>query len=644
MTKWKAPGRRLAMAATAVVVAGTMASGGGLGSAVAAAQQVVPNPTGLAPPVCPAAGVDDKCEAWTATWRNNARPPVQGVGLPGSGGSGAHGGDNPIGGIAVSPDGDRIFQFGTSAVSRPCGTSQGFGVCQDVVTVARDADGRELWATVHTGRLHDNNVAREVEVSPDGRVVYTLLTEDIEPMVTRDAFIGLVAYDAATGDELWKMSYTPHPFAVSWAQTMVVSPDGDEIYVAAHVYGRGGRGYPGNDHVDSITGQDGGDFLTVAVDAHDGAVLWDATYDEPTGTQRTFDLEIASDIAVSPDGGRVYVTGKSISNITGDLADDATSNVHASEHLYDYATVAYNTVPPNEPGDPELGAELWADRFDGAGLRDVPSGGLAVSPDGARVFVTGVSAVGHTGDSGQYMHYLWQTIAYEADTGQRVWRQEHGTDGEGYLNEAKALTVSPDGTRLYVAGTVDGRYPVLEPRNEVRDKPGKLNVVAYDVATGEELLDARHVPPDADSAVGLVTWAHGVRISPDGETVYIAGGSGSPRPRSGWSPTSIITVAFDASTGTRRWVARSNPGALMSGSQGLFFSAAPDNPNSYFALSDDGQRLYASGLLIGSSGLGVNLQEMLLLAYDTQPPGSGTQAADSLVGESAAALPASPVG
>jgi DNA-binding beta-propeller fold protein YncE len=90
----------------------------------------------------------------------------------------------------------------------------------------------------------------------------------------------------------------------------------------------------------------------------------------------------AAVLAVSPNGATVYVTGGSYGSGTG----------------YDYATVAY---------DASTGAKVWAQRYDGLGSAYDQAFGLAVSRDGAKVYVTGGSTSGTTGED-------YATIAYEA--------------------------------------------------------------------------------------------------------------------------------------------------------------------------------------------------------------------------------------
>jgi outer membrane protein assembly factor BamB len=82
--------------------------------------------------------------------------------------------------------------------------------------------------------------------------------------------------------------------------------------------------------------------------------------------------------------------------------------------------------------DASTGARLWGRRHDGPGH----GVDLGVSPDGARVFVTGSD---------------YATVAYDASTGTRLWATRYD-DGD----TPSALVVGPDGSSVFVTGSSVG--------------------------------------------------------------------------------------------------------------------------------------------------------------------------------------------
>ena len=84
---------------------------------------------------------------------------------------------------------------------------------------------------------------------------------------------------------------------------------------------------------------------------------------------------------MSPDGSRVFVTGS-----------------RGSGAAQDYATVAFDAVG---------GMWAWYRTYDGPGNAEDAATGIAVSPDGSRLFVTG-------GSTGSATSAGYCTIAYNA--------------------------------------------------------------------------------------------------------------------------------------------------------------------------------------------------------------------------------------
>jgi hypothetical protein len=143
-------------------------------------------------------------------------------------------------------------------------------------------------------------------------------------------------------------------------------------------------------------------------------------------------------------------------------------------------------------------------------------------------------------------------MAYDAATGARLWTRRY--DGVGGV----ALGVSPDGTQVFVTGSIGPHYATA----------------AYDATTGAELWTRRY--KDAENVDGEIAVALGV--SADGTEVFVTGwGSGSATTRE-----DIETVAYGAATGTRLW-------------KTAYDSARSDE---VFALgvSPDGSRVFVTGV------------------------------------------------
>jgi hypothetical protein len=261
---------------------------------------------------------------------------------------------------------------------------------------------------------------------------------------------------------------------------LVVSPGGSTVFVTGASY-------------DPATAYD---YATAAYDAGTGTELWVKRYN---GSLNLDDTPTA--IGISPDESTVYVTGTSY---------DAISNL-------DYTTVAYNAA---------TGSKKWIKRYNDPSNFDDQAFALGVSPDGTSVFVTGMSNA-----SNGYVDYA--TVAYDASTGKKRWVTRY--DGTANLQDyPSALSVSPDGSRVFVTGTSVGPTTAED-----------YATVAYDAGTGEQLWVTRYDGPASKS-----DHATAIGVSPAGSAVYVTGYS--------WSTTAedYATIAYDASSGTKLWVKR----------------------------------------------------------------------------------------
>jgi DNA-binding beta-propeller fold protein YncE len=377
-------------------------------------------------------------------------------------------GDDAAAQVAASPDGAAVYVTGYSL-----GITSG----DDYATVAYNTStGARLWLARYNGPANGDDRASSVTVSPDGATVY--VTGTSRTAAGTDA--ATIAYSAASGVQLWVARY--NSFGYGAASSVAVSPDGGRVYITGISLGGPGGG---------------ADYGTVAYDAASGAQLWAALWGGNSG-----DHNYPTGLAVSPDGKRVYVTG-------GDGETNSTTGA--------YGTVAYNAA---------TGAQLWASQYDGpTGFRDVAAA-LAVSPDGARVYVTGTTSNNDVSNN-------YGTLAYNAATGARLWIARY--KGPGGDDEASSLAVSPNGKRVFVAGASRAApYPSTNY---------DYATIAYS-ATGRRLWVRRYNGPgNGNDQASSVT-------APGNGTVYVTGSAynGSA------GRHDYATIAYDVITGARLWV------------------------------------------------------------------------------------------
>jgi hypothetical protein len=267
--------------------------------------------------------------------------------------------------------------------------------------------------------------------------------------------------------------------------------------------------------------------VTPASAAAGGTKLWVAKYTAGFGG--------ATSTAASPDGSRLYVTG---------------FNAPSEGEHNDFVTIAYN---------PTTHAQLWLASYNSAAQYDDHPLAIAVSPDGTKVLVTGVSSVGTA-----------NTVAYNAATGAQLWVKR-------YFGSARAVTVSPDSSKVFVTGA---------------DASDNYFTIAYQASTGTRLWTATwagpHIQPDTGVAIGM---------TPDGSRVIVTGYNVTDQLGYEW-----LTVAYSASTGAQLWFNEFNTAV------GISFEDIP----AALAVSPDGSFVAVTGY-----GRDVNATgDMITVAYN----------------------------
>jgi len=398
--------------------------------------------------------------------------PSRAAGAPGGGRLWVARYDGPVtgfdaaAGMAVSTDGARLYVGGTSTGS---GNDYDYAVAG-----YKAATGAMVWAVRYDGPGKGDDYGNALGLTGDGRTVFIT---GASAGRGGDWDYATLAYDATTGSKLWVSRFDSTPGGDDFGLRLAVSPDGSRVYVT-------GRSGPVPDHAD---------FVTIAYDAKTGAQLWLSRYASPGGVN-----EWPNAIAASPDGARVFVTGQSEDPV----------QMH-------YRTIAY---------DAATGARVWARKYKGS-----LATALVVSPDSSRVYVTGQR---YTGDVSLDDY---ATVAYDTATGAKVWARWYNGPASSY-DIAYSVAVSPDGATVYVTGMSGG------PAGKNYD----FATVAYEAATGEQAWATRYNGPAGDQDEGA-----SVAVSPDGDTVFVTGNS-----RSVATDLDYATLAYDAETGAKIWLRR----------------------------------------------------------------------------------------
>jgi WD40 repeat protein len=418
--------------------------------------------------------------------------------------------------VAVSPGGGTVFVTGSR--DAPNGHA-------NYATVAYNAaTGAKLWGNSYNGPVNGNDYAASLAVSPSGGTVFVTGTSDGNNSGNEEDY-ATVAYNAATGAQLWAKRYNGPNSNDDRARSVAVSPTGGTVFVTGLSF----------DYMPEEP-EGGARYATVAYNAATGAQLWTQRYTGPAN----FDDEAAA-VAVSPGGGRVFVTG--------------TSNEHG--YVGDYATVAYRA---------DNGRQLWATTYNGPADGNDVATSLAANPAGGTVFVTGYSDGTPEVDTGG--HYT--TVAYNVATGAQLWATRYlGSGNSNDKDTATSVAVSPTGGTVYITGSSYGGAVTNTD----------YATVAYNAATGARLWAKRYNHGPSDSA-------RSVAVSPAGDLVFVTGTSQDTT-----SGEDYATMAYNAATGARLRVQRYNSGPGYTVDEAAAMAVSPG-----------GDRVFVTGTSYGATG------------------------------------------
>jgi PQQ-like domain len=211
------------------------------------------------------------------------------------------------------------------------------------------------------------------------------------------------------------------------------------------------------------------------------------------------------------------------------------------------------------------GSELWRKML--PGFRSLEPF-VATSPDGRRVFVGAVSPE-------QFDRYT--AAAYDAGSGTLLWASTYLLHDNAFL---AGVAVSPDGSKGFLTGGI-GYGPTAD-----------IAVVAFDAATGAGLWRSIDDGPAHGEDVALALAA-----SRDGSKQFVTGHTRQPGI---FEDYDFVTIAYDASTGSRLW------SAVYDG------PAAKDDTALAVASTTDGSAV----LVTGGSNTTATVSATVTIAYD----------------------------
>ena len=339
-------------------------------------------------------------------------------------------------------------------------------------------------------------------------------------------------------------------------------------------------------------------LATVAHDAETGEERWDAEAPEMTSWGSITQ-------ALAPDGSTLFVAGHGAGRLavvayrsdTGAVAwqvpgvaveqgTDTPSYPRGIAVSPDGATLYVGGVTSRR-GDRDLflvaldagtGAERWRHVYRGPAGRDEAGGVVAVDPTGERVYLTGTQDIvpSYPDDQEEGDVVVLAFGAAEEGGGDLLWTASF--DGPaGYRDAAHAIVAAGGG--VYVGATLDRN---LGTASHAAD----LAVLAFDGMSGSLRWAATHDGPAGgpDSLTGLAA-------APGGGTVYAAGwtsavftrAAGDTAARSATDYDAVV-LALDAASGAIAWTTPLGlPGHTTEGTTGI-------------AVAPDGEHVYATGL------------------------------------------------
>ena len=450
--------------------------------------------------------------------------------------------------------------------------------------------------------------ARSVVVSPDGKHVYAAASGDFAVTVfSRNAGTGTLSFVQTLK--------SANGYQLDSAYSVAITPDGNQVLVAAQsddtlvifdrdaVSGQLTARHTFRDGFSSVDGLNGASSVTVSPDGKHAYVTsniddsvalfsrnvatddWSYVEFKRDNVGGVDGLDAASAVTVSPDGVHVYATGFN-ENEVSIFTRNATTG-----------SLTYHGVVRDGTGGVD-------------GLYRAVS--VSVSPDGEHVYVAG--------------HYDNAVAVFSRDPGTNVLTFVHflrdnvgGVDG---ISRASAVTVSDDGSQVYVTGQFDNAVAVF----------------SRDAGTGELTFVERH--KHGQNGVTYMSRPWAVALSPDGFHVYVATASSNSIAtfvRDGGAPARAHRVAYTAGqTVFNQDFGNYRLPLEVSGSQpvdGAILNAVPTTFLVDFNFDFDPSTLTAADLTVGgTAATGYTVVDSDTVEFDLPALGEGLHTVDMAAG------------
>ncbi len=176
----------------------------------------------------------------------------------------------------VAPDGSMVLVTG--------GANAG-----NYITAAFDSlSGARLWESIFDAGPASEDIASDLVVSSDGLHVVVTGTSGVDHP---SSDIVTISYDALTGQRDWVERFDGSSHQYDSGVALASSPSAGDVFVTGFTQ--------------SGSGVETRDFVTLKYDVS-GTQVWEAQFDGSASGE-----DSAAAIAVSPDGSRVFVTGRS---------------------------------------------------------------------------------------------------------------------------------------------------------------------------------------------------------------------------------------------------------------------------------------------------------------------------------------------